>query len=156
MTFAGATYVVGVTSYGTAECGAGEDRSIRTDSNHDWLVEYLATHEGDGACAGNGVCDPSCPDYLDGDPDCAGCENGGACRTDCPALDLDCCAAGDGACGEGCGELDPECEGPADDPGTDDDGAESGGCSIGARDGAFAPVLWALLVAALWLGRRRS
>jgi hypothetical protein len=169
MTFAAVEYVVGVTSYGTAECGSGEDRSIRTDTYFDWIDAFIQQHDpqSEDPCAADGTCNAECTDYIDNDPDCAGCAGGDTCRNDCPALDPDCCAT-DGTCNEDCGTSDVDCQpdppdagpggGGGDDAGTDltDDGEVSGGCGcdVGSRDPQAAG-LFVVLAGLLALVHRR-
>ena len=125
MTFESTEYLVGATSYGTQACGSGLDASARTDTHHQWIMQYIAEHDpadcgADGACAPfcdapdpdcpcaeDGHCTSACPDVLS-DPDCNGCGVDGFCRQDCPLLDTDCCVADD-ECVADCGELDPDC-----------------------------------------------
>lgn len=155
MTIDGVEYVAGVTSTGTAECGSGEDINTRTDTYIEWIRDYVMQYDAGGPCASDGTCNPACPDYLDGDPDCAGCENGGACRTDCPELDRDCCAA-DGVCQQSCGPADVDCADTRPDAGTDpgaDDGA--GGCCSSGGDADRGAWLLAIGVLGWIIVRRR-
>jgi MYXO-CTERM domain-containing protein len=177
MTIEGVEYVVGATSFGTTICGQPADGAVRTDTYHEWIMEFVAEHDpatcaGDGACAsscpapdpdcpcaGDGFCTASCADVAS-DPDCAGCGAGDKCRADCPDLDTDCCAA-DGSCNEACGDADADCEGPVDpgDPADPSDPADpdapgslTGGCAAGGRPG---PAWLAAAALALALARRR-
>ena len=128
----GQDYVMAATSFGTAECGYGEDASARTDDAASWINSYIAAHDPNGGsapgCGPDGKCaagcgepDPDCPCAADGlctsacgdvakDPDCAGCGQDGTCRTDCPAVDDDCCTT-NGECFQACGSLDADCAG---------------------------------------------
>jgi len=167
MTIAGTETLIGVTSFGTEACGAGLDGSVRVDTYRTWIRQYITDHDvvppdamctGDGQCAsGCGAVDPDCPCADDGyctaacgdlatDNDCAGCGAGDTCRSDCPALDTDCCMT-DGVCNDTCGATDTDCADPDDTkPGGDD-----GGCSTGGN----ASWLFALAFGVFLLRRRR-
>ena len=45
MTIAGGERLIGVTSFGTEECGSGLDGSVRVDWYYDWIVDYIAAHD---------------------------------------------------------------------------------------------------------------
>jgi len=64
MTIGGIEVVIGVTSFGTEDCGRGLDASVRVDSYHDWITAYIAAHD---AVSPEPSCDPSDPD-----PACVG------------------------------------------------------------------------------------
>jgi MYXO-CTERM domain-containing protein len=174
MTINGTEYIIGVTSFGTAACGAGLDGSVRIDSHRQWILDYMAAHDvvpvqascdADGmcasdcsspdpdcACAADGFCTAACGD-LASDPDCDGCGTGDTCRADCPVLDNDCCAT-DGTCFAECGAADTDCEGDnGNNPGGDDatDG-EGGGCNTGSNGSGL---LLALGLGLLAFRRRR-
>jgi len=146
------------------------DGSVRVDTYRDWIRQYISDHDvlpPDASCNADGMCasgcaafDPDCPCAADSfctaacgdvgsDPDCTGCLAGDVCRTDCPALDTDCCAT-DGACNDACGAMDEDCA-PPDNGNTDGDGkGDSSGCTTGGSAGWFAG-----LVVTLLLVRRR-
>ena len=70
MVVGGRETVVGVTSYGTAECGQPSDISARVDYYSAWIASYVATHDPVAAApdagvaidAGGGLVDASAPD----------------------------------------------------------------------------------------------
>ena len=45
MTIDGGERLIGVTSFGTEECGSGLDGSVRVDWYYDWIVDYIAAHD---------------------------------------------------------------------------------------------------------------
>lgn len=162
MTIDGVEHLIGATSYGTAECGTGEDASARTDYGYAWIQQYVAAHDPascdrddrcaascpapdpDCACAADGFCAAACND-LANDPDCAGCGADGVCREDCPVHDGDCDPPppppGGDTDGDGDGDGDP-----------DDGGVIAGGCAAG---GAATGSGGALAFVALAFVRRR-
>ncbi len=137
MNFAGVEVVAGVTSRGTAACGAGLDIAVRTDSHLSWIDEFVQAH----------------------DP--ADCGDDGRCAPGCEELDTDCCMA-DGVCEPACGDLDPECSGVLSPVtgtgGPGRDGQLSGGCNSGSEtaSGFSALFLNLILLTALYLPRKRS
>jgi uncharacterized membrane protein YgcG len=152
----GVEYVAAATSFGTAACGQGEDGAARVDDAMPWIKKYIAAHEmvapkceADGQCAkGCPQPDPDCPCAGDGfctnacsnlatDPDCAGCEPNGTCRTDCPKLDTDCCTA-NGDCFSQCGALDPDCNGDVTSTSASTGGGVGAGGSSGSGSGSGA------------------
>ena len=168
MTINGTEVLIGVTSFGTEECGAGLDGSVRVDTYRQWIRDYIQAHDvlppeatcmGDGLCAsGCAAVDPDCPCAADGfcdaacgdiasDVDCAGCGAGDTCRNDCPALDTDCCAA-DGTCNMACGTADFDCATDGDGDG-DGKGGGGGGCTTSGNAG------WLFGLGVLLLLRRR-
>ncbi|MBA2545225.1 MAG: trypsin-like serine protease [Deltaproteobacteria bacterium] len=172
MTVGTTEYIIGVTSFGTAACGAGLDGSVRIDTYREWIREYIEAHdvlppdascEADGqcasdctapdpdcACAADGFCTAACGD-LASDPDCDGCAAGDTCRADCPVMDNDCCAT-DGTCFAECGEVDADC---AEDPnGNNPDGEDPEGSDGGCHSGGGASgLLLALGLGLLAFGR---
>jgi hypothetical protein len=163
-------YLIGVTSFGTAACGSGQDGSVRIDTYLQWVKDYIVEHDelpveptcdADNLCAtGCPAVDPDCPCATDGfcdaacgdigtDADCAGCLAGDTCRMDCPVLDSDCCSA-DGTCTDACGDTDPDCgDGDGDGDGDGSGGGDDGGCAAGGGAGLASALV--LLV----LARRR-
>ena len=132
MTIDGMQFVAGVTSRGTAACGAGLDVAVRVDSHIGWIREYIAAND-PGECAADG-----------------------RCSQNCATIDVDCCTA-DGMCVEECGATDPEC---GIDGGGNNGGGESNvhpngaGVACNAGGGAGGGWLAVLLGVALAMRRR--
>lgn len=61
----------------------------------------------DDPCPSDGICDASCGEDLDSDPDCCASDDG-FCDAGCGEADVDCCAS-DGSCDVSCGEVDLDC-----------------------------------------------
>ena len=161
MTFETGEVLAGITSFGTEDsCLAGMGGNTDVITYKDWIDEFVTWAETppscgaddrcladcespdpDCACMANGLCDGTCPDWLNDDPDCAGCAAGDGCWLDCP------------------GEFpDPDCP-PQEDPGVDDPKDEGGGgcgCVAGSRDGGLAGAPLALGLVVLALRRRRA
>jgi MYXO-CTERM domain-containing protein len=137
MVFEGTEYVVGATSYGTQECGAGYDASGRTDAHYDWIVQYVADHDPEGL-----------------PPDPPGDGGGGAG----PASS----SSSSGQGGSGVGGFDDPPDN-SDDPGPKRDGKTSydslaKGCSVSGPAAPASSALFAALVlaGAAFAGRRRG
>lgn len=143
----GTAYVLGVTSYGDAEC-AVDGHNTRSDVFADFVGAFL-----DGQWQGDPeVTDPGqIPIEPGTDPD------------DGEGGDVDFCAEfewyDDGVCDD-CPQPDPDCEDgedPGEDPGeTEGDEGDDSGCSGGAPDMAVTGFALALLAGVMVAARRRS
>ncbi len=170
----GVTQVIGAAGSITNEdCTVGQSVNTRVDLYYDWIAAYVEANDpsscpADGVCgedctqvdpdcpcAEDGFCTSACPDYLTDDPDCANCGTGDSCQTECPELDIDCCAD-DGSCYPACGTFDPDCQvdNPTDGGVAADDPGQKilGGCRAGGHAGSGA--IW-LILALVALARRR-